>query len=64
MLTNDSSVPHDVAIEGNDVSATSETVADGGQTSVSATLAPGTYTFSCTVPGHEEAGMKGTLAVS
>ena len=28
------------------------------------TLTAGTYTFECTVPGHAEAGMKGTLTVS
>jgi plastocyanin len=27
-------------------------------------LKKGKYTFYCTVPGHEEAGMKGTLTVS
>ena len=32
----------------------------GGDTIV---LAPGTYTFYCSVPGHEQAGMKGTLIV-
>jgi uncharacterized cupredoxin-like copper-binding protein len=24
---------------------------------------PGTYEFECTVPGHKEAGMRGTLVV-
>ncbi len=63
-LTNPSSLEHDVAIEsesGEEIAA-SETVAKG-KTSVTADLAPGTYTFFCTVPGHREAGMEGTLTV-
>jgi uncharacterized cupredoxin-like copper-binding protein len=28
------------------------------------TLAAGTYTFECTVPGHAAAGMKGVLTVT
>ena len=27
-------------------------------------LTKGKYEFYCTIPGHEEAGMKGTLTVS
>jgi uncharacterized cupredoxin-like copper-binding protein len=63
VLTNDSSVSHDVAIKGNGVDAKSGLVSNGQTTSVSADLTPGTYTFYCTVPGHEDAGMKGTLTV-
>jgi plastocyanin len=35
----------------------------GGTRSVSFTVAPGTYTFMCTIPGHAAAGMRGTLTV-
>jgi plastocyanin len=63
-FTNPSSVPHNVAIEGNGVDVVSDTVQDGETTSVTADLPAGTYTFLCDVPGHEEAGMKGTLTVS
>jgi len=62
-FTNPSALEHDVAIEQNGKQlAISETVAEG-KTSVSAELEPGTYTFLCTVPGHAEAGMEGTLTV-
>jgi len=60
---NPSALEHNVTIEQNGkVLAESETLAEG-ETSVSAELAPGTYTFLCTVPGHAEAGMEGTLTV-
>ena len=60
---NPAALEHNVAIDqdGNEI-ATSETLSEG-KTSVSADLAPGTYTFLCTVPGHAEAGMEGTLTV-
>lgn len=60
---NPSALEHDVAIEqdGKQI-AVSELIAKG-KTSVSADLAPGTYTFLCTVPGHAEAGMEGVLTV-
>ncbi|HWI95535.1 MAG TPA: plastocyanin/azurin family copper-binding protein [Solirubrobacterales bacterium] len=61
---NPQSLTHDVAIEdssGKEVGAT-ELIADGSDTT-SVDLKPGTYTYFCTVPGHREAGMEGTLTV-
>lgn len=62
-FTNPQSLPHDVVIESNgeDVGGT-ETIADG-TASTSVELEPGTYQFYCSVPGHREAGMEGTLTV-
>jgi plastocyanin len=60
---NPAPLEHNVAIEkGGEVIAQSETLAEG-KTTVSAELPPGTYTFLCTIPGHAEAGMEGTLTV-
>jgi plastocyanin len=60
---NPSAIPHDVAIVENGTEvAVSKLIAEG-KSSVSADLAPGTYTFLCNVPGHAEAGMEGTLTV-
>jgi plastocyanin len=64
VFTNDSSVEHDVAVVGNGVFVKSKRVANGGKTSVTAQLAPGTYEYYCTVPGHQQAGMQGVLVVS
>jgi plastocyanin len=61
-LQNSSPVSHDVRISGNGVEETSDLVSQGSS-SVTANLKPGTYTYFCTVPGHEQAGMKGTLTV-
>jgi len=36
----------------------------GHTATLTVTLKKGTYTFFCPVPGHEAAGMKGTLVVS
>ena len=63
-FTNDSPVGHDVVIDdaaGNEVAATD--VITGASTSTEFDAKPGTYTFFCSLPGHEEAGMKGTLTV-
>ena len=62
-MDNPSSVPHAVAVEGNGVDKDGQTVGNGGKSTVSVDLKPGTYTFYCPVDGHEDAGMKGTLTV-
>lgn len=58
-----SGVPHGIAVEGNGVDQDGKTVQPGGKSTDTLTLKPGTYTFYCPVPGHEDAGMKGTLVV-
>ena len=63
-MKNPSPLPHNVAIKGNGVDVKGKVVLEGGTSTVSADLEPGTYTFYCSVPGHEAAGMKGTLTVS
>jgi plastocyanin len=62
-LENPAALEHDVAIEQNGKEIAKSARITEGKTSVSAELAPGTYTFLCTVPGHAEAGMEGTLTV-
>jgi mono/diheme cytochrome c family protein len=62
-MKNASSVPHDIAIRGNGVSQVGQVVSGGGVSTLAESLKPGTYTFYCSVDGHEAAGMKGTLTV-
>lgn len=61
---NPAPLEHDVAIEdegGKEIAATE--VITESEASLEADLGAGTYTFFCTVPGHREAGMEGTLTV-
>ena len=37
---------------------------DGGSKTLTLHLTAGTYTYYCSVPGHRQAGMQGTLTVS
>ena len=64
-FTNSSPVPHDVAIEdsGGETIAQTEVLAEGSD-SATAELEPGEYTFYCSVPGHRQGGMEGTLTVN
>lgn len=57
-------VPHDVAIEDSSGEVVGETeLVSEADSSAAVSLKPGKYTFFCTVPGHREAGMEGTLTV-
>jgi len=63
---NAASIPHDIAIQqgtNGRVLAVGPTVSNGGVSRISVDLRPGTYTFYCTLPGHRQAGMQGTLTV-
>ena len=60
---NDSTIDHDIAIEGNGVDEKGEVVSNGGVSEIDVDLQPGEYTFFCSVEGHREGGMEGKLTV-
>lgn len=61
---NPQGLSHDVAIEDSGGETVGKTDVIGeGETSTKVKLKPGEYTFYCSVPGHREAGMEGTLTV-
>ncbi|MEO6866663.1 MAG: plastocyanin/azurin family copper-binding protein [Gaiellales bacterium] len=60
-LTNDSSIPHDIVVEGYEKDG-SELISGGKTTETTVELEPGTYTYYCTP--HKAAGMIGTLTVT
>jgi plastocyanin len=64
VMTNSSSVPHAVELEGGGIEKKGTVVTGGGSVSrVTANLKPGKYEFYCPVDGHKAAGMKGELTV-
>ena len=63
-FTNAQPISHDVKIEdssGQEIGGT-DLVSDG-TADATVDLQSGSYTFFCSVPGHREAGMEGTLTV-
>ncbi len=63
-FNNPQSLTHDVAIEDSGGEEVGKTDLIGKEeTSTTVDLKPGAYTFFCSVPGHREAGMEGTLTV-
>ena len=63
VMDNPSPVEHNIAVKNGGLDEQGPVVGQGGTSRVSANLRPGEYTFYCSVPGHEEGGMKGTLTV-
>ena len=64
LFTNRSPEVHNVTVsDGSGILGATPTF-QGGSRALTLTLRPGTYTFYCSVPGHEAAGMKGTLVVA
>jgi plastocyanin len=61
---NKQSLQHDVAVADSSGKVLGQTdLVSSGTSNATVDLQPGTYTFYCTVPGHKEAGLEGTLTV-
>ena len=59
-VTNDGSIVHNLSVDGV---ATPMLDAAGHADLALSALPPGTYTMKCDVPGHDAAGMKGSLTI-
>ena len=64
-FTNPQGLSHDIAVESSSgkTLGKSELVQEGSTTLSLSNLKAGIYHYYCTVPGHREAGMEGTLTV-
>ena len=60
-IINDGALQHDFAVD--ELGVHSDLLNSGETTTVTINAAPGTYEYFCTVTGHREAGMVGTLTV-
>jgi Uncharacterized copper-binding protein len=64
-VTNAGKIPHDLVVSGSGVTGSAKTpLLNPGQTAkLTVTLAAGSYTLYCSVPGHRAAGMSAKLTV-
>ena len=60
---NPSPVDHSIAIEGGGETLDESEIAADAVLTATADVEPGRFVYYCTVPGHREAGMVGTLTV-
>jgi len=60
-LTNNGVLPHNFAVPSEGIQ--SEDFSSGASGTITVNLPAGTYEFICSVPGHADAGMVGTLTV-
>ena len=60
-FTNTGFIPHDFVIEDTDFAT--QQLQNEQEEDLVVNLAPGEYTFYCSVPGHRESGMEGTITV-
>ena len=58
VFTNLSTIDHNVRIESGENELGGTKTIGKGRTTAGLTLRKGTYNFYCSVPGHEDAGMK------
>lgn len=64
VFANSSTVQHNVRIESGEHELGGTKTIGKGVTTATVALKKGTYNFYCSVPGHEDAGMRGKLIVS
>jgi plastocyanin len=63
-FNNAQALQHDVAVADSSGKVLGQTnLVSSGTANTTVNLTAGSYTFYCTVPGHREAGMQGTLTV-
>jgi uncharacterized cupredoxin-like copper-binding protein len=61
-MPNPAPIEHNIALD-EPKTVEGEVVGQGGTSEIKVNLPPGTYQYYCSVPGHREAGMVGTLTV-
>jgi uncharacterized cupredoxin-like copper-binding protein len=62
-VTNNGTIQHDLAVEGGGQEKKTPLIDAGKQAKLAVDLKPGKYKLYCTVPGHEQLGMKAEVTV-